>query len=78
MRDAPATSSRSRAHVVSTYRKASGHVPGGRPDLRFPAHLRTRLRDVFLLVRRLYLTRVWKMDIHPYTLVSLEPVLDRA
>lgn len=38
---------------------------------------RTRMRDVFLLVRRLYLTKIWKMDIHPFTLVSLKAVLDR-
>ncbi|MGY9047160.1 hypothetical protein P775_17315 [Puniceibacterium antarcticum] len=41
------------------------------------ATCRTRLRDIFLLVRRLYLVKVWKMDIHPYTLVSLKAVLDR-
>ena len=41
------------------------------------ATCRTRARDVFLLLRRLYLTRVWGMDIHPYTLVSLKAVLDR-
>lgn len=38
---------------------------------------RTRLRDLFLFVRRLYLVKVWKMDIHPKTLVSLQAVLDR-
>jgi acetyltransferase-like isoleucine patch superfamily enzyme len=38
---------------------------------------RTRLRDFLLYVRRLYLVRVWKMDIHPRTLVSLQAVLDR-
>lgn len=38
---------------------------------------RTRLRDVWLLVRRLYLVKVWKMDIHPFTLVSRKAVLDR-
>lgn len=38
---------------------------------------RTRLRDVFLLLWRLYLVKIWKMDIHPYTLVSLKAVLDR-
>lgn len=41
------------------------------------ATIRTRLRDVILLLRRLYLVKVWKMDIHPYTLVSLKAVLDR-
>ncbi len=39
--------------------------------------LRTRLRDVVLLVRRLWLTRFWGMDIHPYTLVSRKALLDR-
>ena len=39
--------------------------------------VRTRLRDVFLLIRRYYLVKVWKMDIHPYTLISLKAVLDR-
>ncbi len=43
----------------------------------FVATCRTRLRDVFLLVQRLYLTRVWGMDIHPYTLISLQAKLDR-
>jgi GT2 family glycosyltransferase/serine acetyltransferase len=38
---------------------------------------RTRLRDYLLLLRRLYLVKVWKMDIHPFTLVSLKAVLDR-
>lgn len=38
---------------------------------------RTRLRDMFLLLRRLYLVKVWKMDIHPFSLVSLKAVLDR-
>lgn len=41
------------------------------------ATVRTRLRDVILLVRRIYLVRVWKMDIHPFTLVSRKAVLDR-
>ena len=41
------------------------------------ATIRTRLRDVFLLVRRLWLVSVWKMDIHPFTLISLKAVLDR-
>ncbi len=38
---------------------------------------RTRLRDLLLYMRRLYLVKVWKMDIHPMTLVSLKAVLDR-
>jgi acetyltransferase-like isoleucine patch superfamily enzyme len=38
---------------------------------------RTRLRDFLLYLRRLYLVRVWKMDIHPRTLVSLQATLDR-
>lgn len=41
------------------------------------ATCRTRLRDILLLIRRLYLVKVWKMDIHPFTLVSLQAVLDR-
>ena len=41
------------------------------------ATCRTRLRDVILLVRRLYLVNVWGMDIHPYTLISRKAVLDR-
>ena len=41
------------------------------------ATLRTRLRDVILLLQRLYLVKVWKMDIHPFTLVSRQAVLDR-
>lgn len=43
----------------------------------FVATCRTRLRDVLLLIRRFYLVKVWKMDIHPYTLISLKAVLDR-
>ncbi|WP_424973104.1 acyltransferase [Dinoroseobacter sp. S76] len=39
--------------------------------------IRTRLRDLVLLVRRLYLVKVWKMDIHPFTLISLQAILDR-
>lgn len=39
--------------------------------------VRTRLRDMILLVRRLYLVKIWKMDIHPFTLVSRKAVLDR-
>ena len=38
---------------------------------------RTRLRDIVLMVRRLYLVKVWKMDIHPFSLVSRKAVLDR-
>ena len=41
------------------------------------ATCRTRLRDVVLMVRRLYLVKVWKMDIHPFSLVSRKAVLDR-
>ena len=41
------------------------------------ATCRTRLRDVVLMLRRLYLVKVWKMDIHPYTLISLKAKLDR-
>ena len=41
------------------------------------ATCRTRLRDVVLLIRRLYLVKVWKMDIHPFSLVSRKAVLDR-
>lgn len=41
------------------------------------ATVRTRLRDVILLLRRIYLVKVWKMDIHPFTLVSRKAVLDR-
>ena len=41
------------------------------------ATCRTRLRDIVLLVRWVYLTKVWKMDIHPFSLVSRKAVLDR-
>lgn len=41
------------------------------------AAVRTRLRDVLLLVRRFWLVSVWGMDIHPFTLISLKAVLDR-
>lgn len=39
--------------------------------------LRTRLRDVVLQLRWLYFTRVWGMDLHPYTLISTKAKLDR-
>jgi serine acetyltransferase len=38
---------------------------------------RTRLRDILLMARWSYLTKVWKMDIHPFTLISLKATLDR-
>lgn len=41
------------------------------------ATVRTRLRDVLLMGRRLWLVKVWGMDIHPFTLISLKAVLDR-
>lgn len=43
----------------------------------FLATCRTRLRDIILLVRRLYLVKIWGMDIHPFTLISRKAVLDR-
>ncbi|MEI4473695.1 acyltransferase [Frigidibacter sp. MR17.24] len=43
----------------------------------FLATCRTRMRDVVLLIRRLYLVKVWKMDIHPFTLISMKALLDR-
>ncbi|WP_278924233.1 acyltransferase [Pseudophaeobacter profundi] len=39
--------------------------------------VRTRLRDALLLIRRQYLVKVWKMNIHPFTLISLKATLDR-
>ena len=39
--------------------------------------IRTRLRDIILFFRRLYFVKVWKMDIHPFTLISRKAVLDR-
>lgn len=39
--------------------------------------LRTRLRDSILMARRLYLVKVWGMDIHPFSLISLKATLDR-
>lgn len=41
------------------------------------ATLRTRLRNVVLHTRNIYLTKFWGMDIHPYTLISLKANLDR-
>lgn len=43
----------------------------------FLATCRTRLRDVLLLIRRFYLVKVWKMDLHPFTIISLKASLDR-
>lgn len=43
----------------------------------FLATCRTRLRDVVLLIRRIYLVKIWRMDIHPFTLVSRKALLDR-
>ena len=41
------------------------------------ATCRTRLRDALLLARWAVLTKVWKMDIHPFTLISLKATLDK-
>ena len=41
------------------------------------ATCRTRLRDVVLMVRWVWLTKVWKMDVHQFTIVSLKATLDR-
>lgn len=41
------------------------------------ATCRTRLRDVVLLVQRLYYVRVWGMNIHPKTLISRQAILDK-
>jgi acetyltransferase-like isoleucine patch superfamily enzyme len=38
---------------------------------------RTRLRDFLVVIRWKYLTKFWKMDIHPRTMISLKAVLDR-
>lgn len=40
--------------------------------------LRTRLRTSLVSLRRLYLVKVWGMDIHPDTLISLKVNLDRS
>jgi acetyltransferase-like isoleucine patch superfamily enzyme len=40
------------------------------------ATLRTRLRDIVLWARQIYLVKVWGMDIHPFTLVSRKAILD--
>jgi serine acetyltransferase len=63
----------------------SGRITQKYPDTFFQAvrqygfipTCRTRLRDFLLFARRLYLVKVWKMDIHPLTLVSSQAVLDR-
>lgn len=39
--------------------------------------MRTRLRRMFLRLRWLYLARLWKMDIHPDTMISLKANLDK-
>ncbi len=43
----------------------------------FLATCRTRLRDLLLLARWAVLTKIWKMDIHPFTLISLKATLDK-
>jgi acetyltransferase-like isoleucine patch superfamily enzyme len=43
-----------------------------------PTLIRNRLRRLFINVRHLYLTRYWKMDIHPETLISLRVHLDKS
>ena len=39
--------------------------------------IRTRLRQYCIDLRRLYLVKLWGMDIHPHTLISLKANLDR-
>lgn len=41
------------------------------------ATLRTRIRKFVIETRRLYLVKIWGMDIHPDTLISLKVNLDR-
>jgi acetyltransferase-like isoleucine patch superfamily enzyme len=41
------------------------------------AAIRTKLRDYFIKARRFYLVKMWGMDIHPDTLISLKATLDR-
>jgi acetyltransferase-like isoleucine patch superfamily enzyme len=41
------------------------------------ATARTRLRRTVIDLRRLYLVKIWGMDIHPDTLISLKVNLDR-
>lgn len=41
------------------------------------AAMRTGLRATVLNIRRLWLVRVWGMDIHPLTLISMKANLDR-
>ncbi len=43
----------------------------------FVPTMRTRLRATVIELRRLYLVKVWGMDIHPDTLISLQVNLDR-
>lgn len=40
--------------------------------------VRNYLRRKFIFLRWLYLRRVWNMDIHPDTLISLQAILDRS
>lgn len=41
------------------------------------ATFRTLARDTFVNLRRLYLVKIWGMDIHKHTLISLKATLDR-
>lgn len=41
------------------------------------ASSRTRLRNILIKARWFYLAKVWGMDIHPQTLISLKASLDR-
>ena len=43
----------------------------------FLATCRTRLRDVLLFLQWVWYCKVWKMDIHPFTLISLKAVPDK-
>jgi hypothetical protein len=43
-----------------------------------PVRIRNRLRRLFIWLRWLYLTKYWKMDVHPLTLISLKALLDKS
>jgi acetyltransferase-like isoleucine patch superfamily enzyme len=53
---------------------------GPAPDIKVPLgiDIRNRTRLLLTRLRWFYLTKIWQMDIHPETLISLKAHLDRS
>jgi acetyltransferase-like isoleucine patch superfamily enzyme len=64
-------------YVESTAQRTTNDLTSNIKRFGFLPALHTRLRNLCLEIRRLYLVHCWGMDIHPYTLISLEAKLDK-